>query len=205
MRKTWVYAFLALGAAVISCGGAVDTGLFGDAPSGADSPDGAASSDAAGGGHTDGGTRADGGGRSDGGSTDSGPFTDGSIGKDGGPPPTNTIDCNTAATTCKLGTQVCCRSGDAPPSFACASSAGCLTVGSMPIPCDDANDCDKLGHPGELCCAQTAGGKATSVACSATCGLNSTNLCDPLAADPCPNGGTCQVSVTTLPGFHICF
>ncbi len=208
MRKTWVYAFLALGAVVISCGGAVDTGLFGDAPAGADSPDAASSSDAAGGAR-DGGTRSDGGNRVDAGPTDGGtPINDASVGKDASPPPpTNTIDCNTAATTCKLGAQVCCRSGDTPPSFACAAPAGCLNIGSMPIPCDDADDCDKLGHPGDLCCAQTAGGKAVSVGCSATCGggANSTNLCDPLAADPCPGGGSCQVSVTTLPGFHICF
>ena len=205
MRKTWVYAFLALGAAVISCGGAVDTGLFGDAPAGADSPDGAASSDAAGG-HADGGTRADGGGgHGDGGGPMDSGLTDAFVGKDGGLPTPNTIDCNTPATTCKLGTQVCCRSGDAPPSFACSAAAGCLNISDMPIPCDDANDCEKLGHPGALCCAQTTAGKATSVGCAATCGVNSTNLCDPLAADPCPNGGSCQVSVTTLPGFHICF
>ncbi|MEO6419998.1 MAG: hypothetical protein ABIP39_11350 [Polyangiaceae bacterium] len=209
MRNTWVYAFLALGAVVISCGGAADTGLFGDAPAGGDVPDGAASSDAAGA-HPDGGTRGDGGGHGDGGGGMDGsvPIEDASTGKDSSPPPlANTIDCNTAAMTCKVGAQVCCRSGDTPPSFNCAASAGCNAFGNMPIPCDDADDCDKLGHPGDLCCAQTVAGKANSVSCQAagSCVTNATNLCDPLAGDPCPNGGTCQVSVTTLPGFHICF
>lgn len=198
----------------IGCGGAAETGLFGDPTGGGGggggqgSPDAAASDGAVT--LTDGGTRiSDGGGRSDARVTDSGMMgTDAGMGSDTSPPPpANRINCNTMAVTCTLSTQVCCRAGDAPPSFSCAPAAGCNAIGNLPIPCDDADDCTKLGHPGDLCCAQTMAGKANSVSClpAASCGNNSTNLCDPLAADPCPNGGSCQVSVTTLPGFHICF
>ena len=207
-RKTWVYGLWAVGALVMSCGGAVDTGLFGNPTGAPDSVDAATSADD-GGTVTDGGTRiSDGGGRFDARITDSA-VRDVSVDTNPPPPPpTNRIACNTAAVTCALGDQVCCRSGGGPtPNFNCTAAAGCNAVGDMPIPCDKADDCSKLGQPGDLCCAQTVGGKASSVSCvpPTSCGTNSTNLCDPLAADPCPNGGTCQVSVTTLPGFHICF
>ena len=193
----------------IGCGGAVDTGLFGDPTGGQVPTDGGSTTTDDGGTRTDGGNRFDGGGRFDAGFMDSGTgIKDASTFTDTSPPPGNRIVCNTSAMTCALGDQVCCRSGGGPtPNFNCTAAAGCNAVGDMPIPCDKADDCSKLGFTGDLCCAQTAGGRATSVSCVApgSCGTNSTNLCDPLAVDPCPNGGSCQVSVTTLPGFHICF
>ena len=209
-RKSWLYVVVALGVFVPSCGGAVDTGLFGNPTGTQDSADAAGPTDDGAIG-ADGGIRLDGGGRFDAGVTDSGMrdarVTDARV-TDANPPVTNRIECNTAAMTCALGEQVCCRSGDIPPIFDCTPAAGCNAMGEMPIPCAGADDCTKLGQPGDLCCAQTPGGRATSVSCvppNSCGGPNTTNLCDPLAADPCPNGGSCQVSVTTLPGFHICF
>ena len=122
-------------------------------------------------------------------------------------------------TTCDPATNVCCRiPGGTTDVFACLSAIACgAVVGALAIPCDDAVDCagssPTNGTPGagnEVCCAtlNAQTGRAESIACMPAQSCTSTlqtNLCGPNAPDACPNGGTCKISQTTIPGYDICF
>ena len=109
----------------------------------------------------------------------------------------------TASIVCGGGSCVgnaCCFERDA-GTKTCAAT--CSSTG-LPIPCDDAEDCT-VG----LCCVNidTKTNFAARVTCRASCPYTSgvqTNLCDPNAATPCPNGGSCQTSNEILPGFFLC-
>ncbi len=196
--------------AAAGCNGAEDSGLFG-APSGtSDGEDSGAveeedGSVAAGDGATpkDGGaTKKDGGGPTTGDSgdkLDAGPTIDATVGR--------TIGCTLdAGNTCAVGNEVCCRSVGA--VLACAGSGACTGITQVAIPCDDALDCTALGHPGELCCATIQSNTVREVACRKPSDCDATNrrnLCDPAAANNCPNGGTCTHSSQTMPGFWLCF
>src|SRR4051794_12736648 len=118
------------------------------------------------------------------------------------------IKCGNAY--CQPGSDVCCRIDNSiAPTFMCLPPAGCPKTGALAVTCDDAADCEQTSGDGDVCCvtqnAQT--GRAESVECmpAAQCasGLQ-TNMCDGLSADPCPNGGTCKPSQTTIPGYDIC-
>ena len=131
------------------------------------------------------------------------------------PPPG--IRCGSA--TCDPATNVCCRiPGGATDVFACLSAIACgAVVGSLTIPCDDAVDCagssPTNGTPGggnQVCCVtlNAQSGRAEGIACTPAQSCMSTldtNMCDPNAPDACPNGGTCKISQTTIPGYDICF
>jgi hypothetical protein len=152
------------------------------------------------------------------GGSDSGAKTDsGSSKKDGGitvadsggnPPPVGgTVQCTTGS--CDIdSSQVCCYSTDT-QSGTCELQANCTGDNSFPIPCDSTADCAELGQPGTVCCAQADNnGDVTNVECKAASNCRAdqgqTNLCDPAATNPCPNGGTCQPSTVSLPGYYIC-
>jgi hypothetical protein len=194
------FAFSALTVALLACGGASQTDLF------------AGSS-----GSADGGTSTDGSVTT----PEGGVALDGSTGKDaggrdGGPAdaradrvePGAVIQC--ASATCAVGSQVCCRSNPANPTYACVSSAGCQAPGQMPIPCDDSKDCAALGQPGDVCCAETdqVTGRATQVSCGSagSCQLQNGRaiLCDPNDPTSCPQPLQCKASQSTLPGYYLC-
>jgi hypothetical protein len=145
--------------------------------------------------------------------TDTSPAPDVAV-KDVGAPDTHVdpIDPGIAcgASECKPGGLVCCRIGTGMnPSFACIAPGGCQQISAFSIPCDDADDCDTAGHPGDVCCvtANQQTGAAQEVRCRAPkdCVQSTqTTLCDPSEPDPCPDGGTCRESKTTIPGYWIC-
>lgn len=120
------------------------------------------------------------------------------------------IRCEPRGTFCTVGTQVCCRS--AADQFSCVAANGCYSVASMPIPCDDADDCAKLGHPGDVCCATVdlITNRATEVTCRSggDCTRDDDRrvLCDPqLPSQPqCPANTRCQASTQILSGFYLC-
>ena len=124
------------------------------------------------------------------------------------------------ATTCTAAGDVCCRMasgasgsphGGDDDTFACLPAGTCAVLPSaLAIPCDDAADCEASGHPGGICCASLDAqtGEAESIACTsaqACTGVLQTNLCATDAPAACPNGGTCKISQTTIPGYDICF
>jgi hypothetical protein len=198
------------GVAAAGCNGAEDSGLFGTPSGTSDGEDSGAveeedGSTAAGDGSTarDGGTtKKDGvGPTEDSGnpSSDGGPTVDAAVGR--------TIGCTLdAGNKCAVGNEVCCRSAGA--LLGCTGSGACTGITQLAIPCDDALDCNALGHPNELCCATIQSNGVKEVACRkpAECDVsNRRNLCDPNAADPCPIGGSCKLSTQTMPGFWLCF
>jgi hypothetical protein len=104
--------------------------------------------------------------------------------------------------------QVCCYSNSV-QSGACELAANCSGDQEFPIPCDSTDDCTELGKPDTLCCAQAdQSGAVTNIECRAPSNCQAsngqTNLCDPAAANPCPNGGTCSPSTQSLPGYYLC-
>jgi hypothetical protein len=103
------------------------------------------------------------------------------------------IHCSAAV--CTPSTQVCCDNGGG--VYACGAIGSCNTS----FACDDDKDCTVSG---DICCANVNGGShVTSTQCEpeTTCTQNGRNvvLCDPGAANPCPQdfGGGCNPS--TLP------
>jgi hypothetical protein len=103
---------------------------------------------------------------------------------------------------------VCCYS-TATASGTCDITANCSGDNQFPIPCDSTQDCVDLGKPDTVCCAQAdQAGDVTNVECksAASCRTDQgqTNLCDPAASNPCPNGGTCSPSTISLPGYYLC-
>lgn len=117
------------------------------------------------------------------------------------------IQCGNAY--CKPGTDVCCRLDTAlNPTFVCLPAVGCSAITSLAIPCDDEADCTESGTPGVCCVTENAqSGRAESVECVAAdqCGSDlQTNMCNSPSNDPCPNGGSCKPSQTTIPGYAIC-
>jgi hypothetical protein len=118
------------------------------------------------------------------------------------------------ASECTVGAQVCCRvTGLAGSSFGCTNVNSCNGGERLPIPCDDAADCQAMGT-GLVCCAtyqvNTATQLATvvSVSCASSSECVSKNneviVCDPTAPDACPQGGTCKPSQQTMPGYNLC-
>ena len=68
--------------------------------------------------------------------------------------------------------------------------------------CNDDSDCDM--H--EQCCVTFNQGTfsytITGSACEASCnGTGKTNICDPTASNPCPQGAACQ---PIYPGYFVC-
>ncbi|MGH7328205.1 MAG: hypothetical protein ACREJX_07630, partial [Polyangiaceae bacterium] len=151
-----------------------------------------------------------GGGTSDGGASDarsdaragSDAGKDGGVGViDSGTTPAGSVQCSSG--DCSIAeNQVCCFSVSSATGM-CSSGAGC-SGDSVAVPCDSAQDCTDEGKPGDVCCAQAdQSGAVTSVACSTPTDCNAaqgmTNMCDPNAANPCPNGGTCSASTVSIP------
>jgi hypothetical protein len=203
-------ALAAGGLSAAGCNGAEDSGLFGTPSGTSDGEDSGAVEDEDGSTATgDSGTSRDGGTtKKDGGTTtedsgtpdpDAGPTIDAAVGR--------TIGCTIdAGNKCAVGNEVCCRSAGA--LLGCTGSGACTGITQLAIPCDDALDCTALGHPGELCCASIQSSAVREVACrkpSDCTASNRRNLCDPAAANNCPNGGTCSLSTQTMPGFWLCF
>lgn len=151
----------------------------------------------------------DGGGSStDAGKSDAGAKKDGSAFFDSGTPITGgSVQCSDGA--CNIdSSQICCYSNDT-QSGTCGPSSTCGGDNQFPIPCDSADDCTELGHPNTVCCASNSqSGNVTGVECKPASNCDATqgqtNLCDPAASNPCPNGGTCTPSTISLPGYYIC-
>jgi hypothetical protein len=148
------------------------------------------------------------------GSTDSGSKTDAGAKKDGstfvdsgGPITGGGVQCTDGP--CAIdSSQICCYS-IATQSGTCGISATCSGDNQFPIPCDSTDDCTELGQPNTVCCAQAdQAGNVTNVECKPASNCDAkqgqTNLCDPAASNPCPNGGTCTPSTVSLPGYTIC-
>ena len=140
--------------AFAACGGASESGLFGEGPTlpGSD-PDAGVASPAA---NSDGGSGA---------LPGRGGAPDASLGPADGapgdaallpvdaradrPPPTADPGVQCGVDPCKVPADLCCRSGTAGQErFACAASGGaaCLLPDDLQIPCDDARDCATLGR-----------------------------------------------------------
>lgn len=205
--------------AFAACGGASESGLFGEGPTlpGSD-PDAGVASPAA---NSDGGSGA---------LPGRGGAPDASLGPADGapgdaallpvdaradrPPPTADPGVQCGVDPCKVPADLCCRSGTAGQErFACAASGGaaCLLPDDLQIPCDDARDCATLGRPGSVCCAQEsipAGAQTptvTSVSCRSpgSCSGNGRRVvCDTLPG-ACPVGTVCAATAT-FPGFNLC-
>lgn len=175
------------GVSAFGCGGIDEPDLFG--------PIGSAQSDAGGDARSDARTGSDAGKK------------DGGVGGDAGkPPPLGSVQCTSG--DCSISdNQVCCY--DAAKTGTCTAAGSCSGAGAFPIPCDSAQDCADEGQPGTVCCAQAdQTGAVTNVECVDPSNCQSangqTNLCDPNAPDPCPNGGTCSASTVSIPGYDIC-
>ena len=125
-------------------------------------------------------------------------------------PPTSTIQCGNSM--CDPANSVCCRTGTQPPGFkyACVANAGqCKGQGSVVLECSKAANCPNMG---DVCCASLQNGGQFNVATSTQCvpgnqcqmNNGTVVVCDPADPNACPNGGTCQQSKGTLPGYDIC-
>jgi hypothetical protein len=129
--------------------------------------------------------------------------------RDAAPPGDPGISCGGSA--CAVDTQVCCRGGTPQmSSFTCTDPGSCSTP-SLSILCDDAADCEKLGHHGAVCCgtysADPMGNTAVyEVAClaPAECMNLHAILCNPGTPNTCPAEYRCQLSMQTLPGYYLC-
>lgn len=107
--------------------------------------------------------------------------------------------------TCDLLSEVCCWTG--------TSTAKCQTPQTdclgVRVPCASEGDCAARGKAGTVCCA-TFGATtiANDVSCrdpdNCTLSQNRTIVCDPNDSDPCPKGGDCTLSTSSLNGFYIC-
>jgi len=116
-----------------------------------------------------------------------------------------TVTCSTAmgnpgilcdGNYCTLGTEECCYSNN---SYTCV--AKCTGGGTSPVRCDSAADC----MPGLICCGVITSGVVNSLYCTGAsqCTAPKILFCDPAAANPCPNGGTCMAT-DVPPGYYRC-
>jgi hypothetical protein len=119
------------------------------------------------------------------------------------------VRCGNQGATCPVPSKLCCKiSNPFSASYTCIAPVGCTGAASMPIPCDDANDCAAMGADGAVCCASVdTGGGALSVGCALPETCNSADkriLCDPHDFSSCPAGKTCKPSTTVLPDVDVC-
>ena len=110
------------------------------------------------------------------------------------------VHCGSAALACDA-PQACCAvctdddSGGCSFTFSCGAAATCSGV---TIACSSPSSC----AVGQVCCGELGSGSSyfeqsiclTRAECDAS--APSVLLCDPNAADPCPNGGQCLLSKT---------
>jgi hypothetical protein len=98
---------------------------------------------------------------------------------------------------CLLGTEECCYSNN---TYSCV--AKCTGGGTSPIRCDSAADCTS----GLICCGVITSGVVNSLYCTGAsqCAAPKLVFCDPAAANPCPNGGTCMAT-DVPPGYYRCY
>lgn len=210
-----VVALGVAGGAGMACGGATDSGLFGGSGFTSSGNDGGVTLSDGGITHEDGST-----------GFDAGAVPDASEQKDtgvppppkdSGPPPPVDPGVHCGGTECPVPAQACCRTQVASNfTYTCLPTGQCvgLSVLSLEIPCDDANDCATAGHPGQVCCATVGGGGgggngASEVVCrdpsECTQQNSRTPLCDKSDPNACPAGLTCRTSTQTLPGYNLCF
>ncbi len=119
-----------------------------------------------------------------------------------------------AGDDCTPGSEVCCRQRSATDAFQCVNAAGCQAISLMPIPCDDAEDCETLGDPGAVCCGTyqydilAMGDRVYQVACrqrsACTSLMSRVIICDPNVPNACPVGKTCTKSIGTFVGYYLC-
>jgi hypothetical protein len=185
-----VVAFASLG-----CADTSETDLFGTAGNGSTSSGGDAGTD---------------------GTVDGGSHDRASDAKDAVPDvPKEDLGVHCGSSDCPVPAKECCRQdpGNGQFVYQCVNVGQCLQQANnpFPVPCDDALDCENAGHAGELCCVTAAldgGAGADEIVCRApvdcTKQQGRTNLCDPNAPNPCPNGGQCVPSTQTIPGYDIC-
>ncbi len=127
-------------------------------------------------------------------------------GPDTSPPPLK-IQCGNAQ--CKVGVDVCCRSGFGNFTYKCVPNAGqCQGSNSIVLECSNAESCPDTM---DVCCAPLAQQGQAFVATGTLCaapsqctGQDHVIVCDPQAINNCPNGGNCSMSTITLPGYDIC-
>ena len=222
MRSMFFTVVLA-SSALVACGGASDSGLFGG-PGSIDIDAGAIDSGSTGhGGNPDAGSSAPdataggdtGGGASDGGIDplpDTGTAVDASPPVvDAAPPDTNPGvycgDTNGNATYCKVGTACCVKSSSGLPGGGSGSACETSTVpfcSGVAVECDSDDDCK-----GQVCCGTlVANSRYTSVRCQATCDTQSDtqiHFCDPNAQDDvCAADGLQCTASGILPGYSVC-
>lgn len=110
--------------------------------------------------------------------------------------------CGTG-TYCTPGTQTCCVSNG---TGTCGSNCN---GGADKVVCDNAQDCAAAGQPTNICCGAVVGTDAINAYCTqpGMCAMGSGKayFCNPNAATPCPNGGTCTAVNKPLPGYYRCF
>ena len=112
------------------------------------------------------------------------------------------ITCG-GGTFCTPGTQLCCVSGG---NGTCNTNC---TGGADKLVCDSQQDCAAQGLTSHVCCGAVIGGNGINSFCTvpSMCQMGSGKAfyCNPNAANPCPNGGTCNPVSFPLPGYHRCF
>jgi len=106
------------------------------------------------------------------------------------------VYCNPAAL------EICCITSGVP-----ACSATCNGGGTVPIHCDDQQDCVAQGKPTTVCCGSVNGNVVNNIYCGgqSQCEPPKAFYCDPNVANPCPNGGTCTATMYPFPGYYRCF
>jgi hypothetical protein len=112
-------------------------------------------------------------------------------GSGGGPQ----VTCNNMQ--CSPG-DVCCFNPFGPGDH-CAMGAPCGNL--VQLKCNGPEDC-----PGQICCAKFQNQNLVGTACQSSCnGGNEVSVCNPAAADPCPNGGNCtSIAQITGDGYSLC-
>jgi hypothetical protein len=220
-RNSSLFAGLSA-AALIACGGANGSELFGPPDNGGNGGDSGGSADSgSGGGHP--GNPSDGGGNADANGLpgDAGAMNDVSApGEDAQPPkdaghPQPPFACGTddagAPLACSTPDGTCCANqGDGlitMTSYGCVSTASaCSGSPLVAISCHNGNDCG-----GEYCCGLNDGVNYQSVQCSATCPQGTDagvityyRFCDPSSLSECSDLGLSCVQSTLLPGFYHC-
>ena len=127
------------------------------------------------------------------------------------PKPYSPLPCG--QDTCNAVTQGCCRKGDgsdaSPYTYGCVSDAGaCKAGGDIVVGCNSVANCEALGKPGTVCCANGYYNPATAVACVAPSACPddaATVLCGPGDDELCAAlGYSCLSSVQTIGGWNIC-
>jgi hypothetical protein len=203
MKSRFLVCAVAFGIGVVSaCGGAADTGLFGSG--GGSTNDSGSSADTGGGTHDSGIVGHD--------ATtqpDSSPEVDAIAPMDATPPPPDSapmndgIHCEGNPNGCMPGSEVCCRkpTGTSSFNYSCVSPSNCNGPNDLAIPCSTSTHCPNAA---DVCCAMTdAMGKANSVQCVLAADCQGAQICGPPQTSVCVTG-TCQPSVSTIPGYDIC-